>query len=237
MKIITVFSTGRSGTALIAQYFGGKIRKRREWKFRENYAISHEPFDDLKQYWQAISSVKRGEEAQISAMINELKKFEKYNTLLITDNKLGRWFYDDLRRLGTETKIIYLYRNENDVIKSLKKTNKPTTMGWAYQASDKYSLTDRTIDPFWYHIKETEKRWIEKRKRLKAEDYVEISFDHFIKDKEHREKLAKFIGLSGYEHMLRRRINYNLPFVKGRVYSLTVSLKKRFIAMINILKK
>jgi hypothetical protein len=221
MIIILVHSTGRSGTALIANYFGGTT-KEGKWMFRNNTAIAHEPFEDLEGYHTAISDVKSGRNTNICEVVEKKIKeidIKGYDTLLITDNKLGRWFYNDLFCLGVKIRIIYLYRNENDVIKSLKRTNTKQSMWWAYQPSDKDALTDRTIDPFWFHVKETAARWQEKRKRLKAGDYIEILFERFLEDRKYRKKLEKFVGLRGNENILGKKINYSLPFLRDRFYS------------------
>lgn len=214
MELIVVFSTGRCGTALIAQYFGGLLKSKSEWKVRRNVAISHEPFDSLVEYWAAISDIKRGEKAEVGNIITEeLRKVAGCNRFLISDNKLGRWFMDDLQLSGLIIKAIYLTRDENEVINSLKRVSPEIGTGWCYESSDIYSLTDRTLDPYWYHVKETSAQWFENRKKLRAGQYIEVSLERFLKDREQRKKLEAFVGLSGCEDLLKRKTNRSLPFL------------------------
>jgi len=213
MKIIVVFSTGRSGTALLAQYFGGLFKNKNEWKRRKNFAIAHEPFDESNEYKGAVTAVKNGGKTGIAEfIIKELRKFVSCDNFFITDNKLGRWFLDDLHRAGIETKIIYLYRNDKKTARSLKRSCSKRGTGWCFESSDANNITDTKLDPYRFHIEETKARWLRARKKLKSEQYIEVSFERFLKDRESRKKLEIFVGISGYEDLLTEKVNISLPF-------------------------
>ena len=208
MRIIVVHSTGRSGTALFAQYLGGLKDNKSEWKIRGNFLVSHEPFDESKEYSALIAAAKEGKKTRIvDFIIKELKKFDPCDNFLITDNKIGRWFLDDLQHVGIEVKVIYLYCDEKKTARSLKRSCRKEGTRWCYESSDANNITDRKLDPYRFHIEETKARWLRARKRLKSEQYIEVSFERFLKDRELRKKVEKFVGLSGYEDLLGTKIS------------------------------
>jgi len=212
MEFIFVFSTGRSGTALLAQYFGGVFKNKYTWNYRDNIAIAHEPFDELEEYSQAIKDIKQGKDPKVAGfLLRELEKNKKCDKYLITDNKLGRWFWDDFCREGIKIRMIYLLRNERDVVRSLQHTF-PNGIFWGYQPTDANSLVDRTLPPPWYHVKETSAQWIKIREKLASDQYIEISFERFLKEKAERERLQNFVRISGYDNLLKHRINTHIPF-------------------------
>lgn len=215
MELILVFSSGRCGTAFLAQYFGGIFKDKHEWKIRDKFAVAHEPFDDLEEYWRAIKAIREGREVEIKEiLIKKFAKIERCNKFLITDNKLARWFLRNFLNVRIELKVIYFYRsNEKALINSLKKSYQDTGFNWAYKNTDMHSLSDRSLDPFRYHIEETKAQWVEVKKKFYSKQYIEVSFESFLTNKNERERVEEFIGLTGFEKLLKKKVNISLPLL------------------------
>jgi hypothetical protein len=212
MELIIVFSTGRSGTALLGQYFGGLLQNRIAWNFRGNIAIAHEPFDELRQYRQTIKEIKEGKHPEsIQFLLDEMEKNRKCSKYFITDNKLGRWFWKYFLEKGINLKVIYLFRNDKKTVKSIK-TNFPQGIWWGYEPTDAFALTPPGLDFAWYHVKEAQEKWEKVREQLAPDHYIEVSFEKFLKDKAERERVQKFVGLTGFENLVDVKINVGIPF-------------------------
>ncbi len=232
-RFIIVFGTGRCGTALLAQYFGGVTNSKSEWRCRDNTAIAHEPFDNKKGYWKVIDDVKKGRQSQFvkDILMVELEKFQNCNQFFITDSKLGRWFLDDFLDSRLETRVVYLHRDERAVVRSMRKFCRKWGLRWCYQTTDAQSSVNRTLDPYWYHVKETSSRWQKARDKLRPEQYVEVSFERFLIDRKHRTELEAFVGLSGYEDLLKIKVNPSQNRIEEFIYKLIGLLKRLFGAV------
>jgi hypothetical protein len=227
-KFIIVFSTGRCGTALLAQYFGGVTNSKCEWRFRDNTAIAHEPFDNVKRYWEVIDDVKKGKKSWFikGILMVQLEKLQNCRQFVITDNKLGRWFLDDFLYSKLETKVIYLHRDERAVVRSMRKFCRKWGSRWCYQKSDAHSSVNRTMDPYWYHVKETSSRWRKAQDKLRPGQYMEVSFERFLTERKHRTELEAFVGLSGYEDLLKVKVNPSKNRIEAFVDRLIALLKR-----------
>ncbi len=233
-RFIIVFSTGRSGTALLAQYFGGLFSHKGLWKMRNGTAIAHEPFDEMKRYWEVVDNVKKGLESSFVRDIlrPSLKSLGECDQFLITDNKIGRWFLSDFMELGIETRVIYLYRHEEAVVKSMRKFCRRWGTRWCHELSDADNLVHRRLDPYWYHVKETQARWSKAKERLDIKQYIEVSFESFLADRRRRSEVEAFVGLMGYEDMMKIRVNVSENRTKELLLRLAAFLKRSLNALV-----
>lgn len=227
-RFIIVFGTGRCGTALLAQYFGGVTNSKCEWRCRDSTAIAHEPFDNMEKYWEVINDVKTGKQSWFvkDILMVQLEKFQNCNQFFITDNKFGRWFLDDFLDSRLETKVIYLHRDERAVVRSMRRFCRKWGLRWCHQTNDAHSSVNRTLDPYWYHVKETSSRWQKARDKLSPEQYMEVSFERFLTDRKHRTELEAFVGLSGYEDLLKIKVNPSQNRIEELVDRLIALLKR-----------
>ena len=229
MRVTLVFSTGRSGTAFLARYFGGDAADRTDWSVRGGTAVAHEPFDSMGEYWEAVRKYKRTGKASLpEAVWSELLEKEDVSRFLITDNKLGRWFLSGFLKPNITVKVIYLYRNDNAVVRSIRRTEKDLGTVWRHESEDADLLTREVEDSAWLHVKETAARWEAIREKLPPRQYIEVSLEEFTGSRECRRKVEQFVGLDGIESFVSKKINSSVAGVGLIGYRSLVSvLRKR----------
>ena len=213
MEVILVFSTGRSGTAFLARYFGGDAADRTDWCLRSGTAVAHEPFDSMPEYWKAVRECKSNGNACLPDRVWDGLREQEVSRFLITDNKLGRWFIDEFLRSNIDTKVIYLYRDENAVVRSIRRTEQALGTVWRYESEDASLLTGGVEDAVLLHVKETAAKWKATRQKLRPEQYMEISLENFTQSREVRHQVEQFVGLEGIESFVSKKVNASMAGV------------------------
>jgi hypothetical protein len=128
IQVVCLFTTGRSGTAYLAQVFGGQ-----QWYKRGLYhvdlpghaaLVTHErwaelPIPALKQLPMyapdAIAIQRQYIQDRVCADTVDDAQVQKY---FVTDHRIGRYFAPCMSTFSTPGKIIYVKRNEADVVAS-----------------------------------------------------------------------------------------------------------------------
>ena len=208
-RLYLVFGTGRCGTSLLAQYFGGVAENQRDWRRAGEDLVAHEPFESVDVFWDRVKEAKRGEKTSFveKVLLPALERQGNCRYCLLTDNKLGRWFVLDALEYGIDTRVIYVHRTPEDVLPSLRKcTVGMETLYWCYEPTDVNTIV-KEEDPHLFHIKETAKQWERLRAQLEPHQYLEVSFERFISDRSHRREVEQFFNMQGNEHLIERKTN------------------------------
>ena len=129
IEFICVFTTGRSGTALLSQVFGGNLWEKRKYHYKNNNLVCHEAWDtkdipipELKEEPslstdRAMSLQKNFIDKQIEIAQKEYPDMKKY---FVTDMRIGRFFSHYVSKLP-KSKIIYIERDRKEVVNSFMK--------------------------------------------------------------------------------------------------------------------
>jgi hypothetical protein len=231
-----LFTTGRTGTGLLSQCFG--LQMWEKLNLRENGAcvVAHEPWVDIP-----VEKAKRVDiysedmydfsNLYFKQKLQEISfKFKKANSIFITDHKIGRFFGPFLSKSDFNFKVIYVKRDEREVVESFNKKRlikeKSLTKDrydryisrlWSanrYHPSD-FSSTSRPEDAwnnlsfdeknYWY-VKETELQWKKFKEGLSSEDYLEIYLDPKYSEIE-MDSISSFLNLKYDKSLLKIKAN------------------------------
>ena len=202
MTFICVFTTGRSGTAFLAQVFGMSAwSKNRIYNINQDF-ITHENWTGFPIYRLKKLVLDSTESIEIQREFLEMNlyNFECSNDskYFITDHKIGRFFGHSLPYLKCNYKIIYLERNKADVIASFLgrwKNHRKCRNNyeefynklWAivfYTPLDAFAInrvknwnnyTDKQkLEWYW---DETKLQWENLKKKLDNNAYIEVKFE------------------------------------------------------------
>ena len=181
VTFIFIFTTGRTGTAMLAQIFGLEKYNKQKLYFTDSNrnVVAHECWDDIPV--DLIKNTKFGSTEYIKICDNYLVKKHKeilsksksIQNIFITDHKLGRYFSDYLvSNIKFDYKIILLRRNKEDVVASFlekmaKVKNRSTKSQYVYfqkrlWKNSFYSPFDMSalypVDPIDWAIQDEEER-------------------------------------------------------------------------------
>ena len=121
MKIICLFTSGRTGTAFLSQIFGMKqYNGKRQIAINDGVLVSHELFSDYP-----IAEIKkigcsRTLKLQREFLVSQIETLQKdydFDRIFVTDHKIGRFFYYSLNKFF-DCQMIYIVRSYDNVVKS-----------------------------------------------------------------------------------------------------------------------
>ena len=127
IEFICTFTSGRSGTALLSQVFGGNNWQKRQYHYNNQNLICHEawpsksiPVSEIK---NCISlgdskSIKIQKDTLDYQLKKALTKYPDVKKYFITDHRIGRYFCYYVSQLA-KSKIIYIERDKDKTIHSL----------------------------------------------------------------------------------------------------------------------
>ena len=227
MTFICTFTTGRSGTAWLTQLFSGVKWQKREIITNNNNAITHENWKisiipDIKKLGMCHP---KSIQLQLDC-INKNLRDESFDNYMTTAHVIGRYFGYSLSHIK-DYKIIYLERNEDDVVKSfITRLNKKKESNdyikfvndmWSkllYHPSDKDTIITVSLEEWetysvkqkieWYWH-ETRRQWLKLKGFLDPNRFIEITYENMIQNK--FDKLSDFIGIPINTEYVNVRVN------------------------------
>ena len=126
-NIYFLFTTGRTGTALLAQCFGLKKWSKKQFSKNAECIVAHEPWLDIPVDKMKLVDIYSEEafdiaEPYLQEKFYEINKtFPEANALFLTDHKIGRYFGPYIANSDLNFKIIYIERDCTDVSRSFDK--------------------------------------------------------------------------------------------------------------------
>ena len=234
ITFITLFTTGRTGTAFLTEAFSGQKWEKRNIYVRKNCLVTHEsiPTEKLripelkKLDWFSNESIKIQKQV-IENLLNELQKCNA-NKIFITDHRIGR-FYSPFLIKKLNSKIIYIERDEQQTLDSfMKRLNlrKKILIESQYKKyiqrrwnNNLYEPTDLSTickmnrsdwkdlseeEQIRWYLKETKERWKILKEKTNL-NCIEISFDDI---KNHNlTKISDFIEIEYDKNISYEKIN------------------------------
>lgn len=203
MKIICLFTTGRTGTAFLSQIFGMKeYNGKRQISINDGVLVSHELFSDypireIKKF--GVNATLKLQRDYLNSQIEKLQQDYDFDRLFVTDHKIGRFFYSSLDKFF-DCKMLYIVRSYDNVTKSFYERflnyssvyPERSDLYWNdmwensfYQPTD-YDSIQSVTDVKWakmqpktqlrWYCLETQRRWRKFKKTCKV-DYLELPFE------------------------------------------------------------
>jgi len=126
-NIYFLFTTGRTGTALLSQCFGLERWEKKAYRVNGHCVVAHEPWLDIPVDKMKLVDIYSKEAFDMAKLyledkLSEVKEaFPKADSLFITDHKIGRYFGPYIAVSDLSFKAIYLERDYADVSYSFDK--------------------------------------------------------------------------------------------------------------------
>jgi hypothetical protein len=236
-NIYFLFTTGRTGTALLSQCFGFMKWEKRSYRINNDCVVVHEPWFDMPIEKLKLVDIYSKEafnivEPYIDNKLSEINsEFANAISLFITDHKIGRYFGPYILNSEINFKVIYINRDENDVAKSFEKKragkekaleecgyNRYIDRMWSankYHPSD-FSAINKVDDDSWSSYSNEDKfLWHANETKSQWQSFKrgldEKDFLELFIDKSYHiddmRKISRFLGLSFDQDLFHIRAN------------------------------
>ena len=116
-NIYFLFTTGRTGTALLSQCFGLEGWEKQAYRVNGHCVVTHEPWQDVPVDKMKLVDIYSKEAFDIASLyledkLSEVKEaFPDVDSLFITDHKIGRYFGPYIAKSDLSFKVVYVERD------------------------------------------------------------------------------------------------------------------------------
>lgn len=235
-ELIFVYSTGRCGTAYLAQVFGQEPwRKNMLASPSKHILVLHEkisiPFRILEVIKEKDPRCKSCLDIQRNYFQTILIQGSDPSKILVTSNSIGRFCGYFIVNVHQNYKCIYIERDEEDFIDSImrrienfknkyreknfnfyirQRFNTTTFSPLDYNSFNKLDKKEWEIlsieDKFRWHWKETKERWNDLKKDMTPNRYIETSYEKIVTE-EGLDEISNFIGIPYSKKSMKVRVN------------------------------
>lgn len=235
-ELIFVYSTGRCGTAYLAQVFGQqRWSKNMVAEPSKHILVLHEkvsiPYRILEVLNEKDHYSKMSTDIQRSYFQSILIQGSDPYKILVTSNSIGKFCCYFIVTVHQNYKCIYIERNEEEYIDSVmrkmknfkdkfgdknfnfyirQKFNTTTFSPSNYNSINKLDEKEwnelSLEDKLRWHWKETKARWKKFKKIMDTDKYIETTYEKIITE-EGLDELSNFINLPYSKELMKVRVN------------------------------